>query len=577
MTPRIKLFTLAVLLCATAVVGWSLYQRAASTAARPPAQLMPEGALLCIEAKDFAGLLHDWNSSPEKAQWVKSDNYAVFSNSRLFLRLSKASDEFAAAAGIPPDMNFLGQAAGQESALAVYDIGELQFLYVTRLPAGSSFLQSPLWQSRNKFQTRTAGGIQFFTRSNQESSRTVAFAVVGDYLVLGTRDDLVAGALELYSGSKGRTMAQEGWYTQALAAAPKDPGDLRMVLHMEKVAVTPHFRTYWIQQNITQMQGYLSAVSDLYREGVTYREERVMLAKKPSEDDAALTQAAQSVSALLPFVPKEYGFYQAHATNPKDSLAVLQQKILAPTFGAAAAEKLAPQVQLGSGETGSGSDLETRIDVEQSPRTANESSAAGLLKQLEAASPQALLVLQGARKNNDGVLLNIPTVMVLTASGNWDLAGVQKAIQDVIAPGMTASGLGLQWRETKDAGGYFELDGLYPVQIAVRGKTLYVSNRTDMLSSVLQTKPAAAPVQQVSYAAGFSHARERQNFYDLTTVADRSAVAARSSGSQQREPQFFSDNLGSFSRSFARVASEEIVTRQTKDRMQQTVTYHWSQ
>ena len=576
MNPRIRVFALALLLCATAVVGWSLYQRAASAAA-PPTQLMPEGALLCIEAKDFAGLLHDWSSSPEKAQWVKSDNYAVFSNSRLFLRLSKASDEFKAAAGISPDMNFLGQAAGQESALAVYDIGELHFLYVTRLPAGSSFLQSPLWQSRNKFQTRTAGGIQFFTRSDQESSRTVAFSVAGDYLVLGTRDDLVAGALELYSGTKGRTMAQESWYTQALASAPKNPGDLRMVLHMEKVAVTPHFRTYWIQQNITQMQGYLSAVSDLYREGATYREERVMLAKKPAEDDAAFTQAAQSVSGLLPLVPREYGFYQARATDAKGSLAVLQQKILAPTFGAAVAEKLAPQVQLGSGEIGTGSDLETRIDVEQAPRTANESSAAGLLKQLEAASPQALLVLQGARKNKDGVLLNIPTVMVLSASGNWDLAGVQKAMQDVIAPGMTASSLGLQWREIRDAGGYYDLDGLYPVQIAVRGKLLYVSNQAEMLSSVLQTKPAASPAQQVSYAAGFNHARERQSFYDLTTVADQSAVAARSNGSQQREPQFFSDNVSSFSRSFARVAAEEVVGRQTKNRMQQTVTYHWSQ
>src|SRR5258708_10444050 len=170
------------------------------------------------------------------------------------------------------------------------------------------------------------------------------------------------------------------------------------------------------------MQGYLSAVSDLYREGATYREERVMLAKKPAEDDAAFTQAAQSVSGLLPLVPREYGFYQARATDGKGSLAVLQQKILAPTFGAAVAERLAPQVQLGSGEIGTGSDLETRIPVEQAPRTANESSAAGLLKQLEAASPQALLVLQGARRSKHGVLLNIPTVLVLPVSNISDLA-----------------------------------------------------------------------------------------------------------------------------------------------------------
>ena len=99
----------------------------------------------------------------------------MFSNSRLFLRLSKASDEFAAAAGVPADMGFLNQAAGKESAIAIYDIGELQFLYVTHLSSGN-FLQSTLWQSRNKFQSRTAAGAQFFTRSDPDSSRVVAFA-----------------------------------------------------------------------------------------------------------------------------------------------------------------------------------------------------------------------------------------------------------------------------------------------------------------------------------------------------------------------------------------------------------------
>jgi hypothetical protein len=573
MNTRRKLSAIVALgLCAFAVLGWGLYQRQTSLA-RPLGQMVPEGALVYIESKDFAGLLQDWNSSPEKAQWIKSDNYSVFSNSRLFLRLSKASDEFAAAAGVPADMGFMNRAAGKESAIAIYDIGELQFLYVTHLSSGS-FLQSTLWQSRNKFQSRTVAGAQFFTRSDPESSRVVAFAVAGDYLILGTREDLVAGALELYSGSKGHNLTQEGWYTQALAAAPPASGDLRMVLHMEKVAVTPHFRTYWLPQNITQMQGYSAAVSDLYREGAVYREERVLLPKKQNDDEAAITQSAQAVTALLPLVPQDFGFYQARSTDAKGSLAVLQEKILAPHFGAAATEKLAPQVQLTSGETGSGSDLETRIDVEQTPRVTNESATAGLQKQLESASPQALLVVQGARKNKDGVLLSIPTVMVIAANANWDVTAMQKAIQDVIAPGLTASRLGLQWREVKEGGGYFELEGLYQVQMAVRGKLLYIANNADALSAVLLTKPGVAPAQPVSYAAGFSHTRERQNFYAFSSLADRSSTTAGTSG--VREPQFFSENIGSFSRTFARLDSEDIVTRETKDRIQQTVTYRWS-
>lgn len=101
MRSKMRLSLVAMLaLCITGAVGWTLYQGPAG-AARPLDQLVPEGALLYIEARDFAGLMKDWNASPEKAQWLKSDDYRVFSNSRLFLRLSKASDEFAVAAAFP--------------------------------------------------------------------------------------------------------------------------------------------------------------------------------------------------------------------------------------------------------------------------------------------------------------------------------------------------------------------------------------------------------------------------------------------------------------------------------------------
>jgi hypothetical protein len=138
----------------------------------------------------------------------------------------------------------------------------------------------------------------------------------------------------------------------------------------------------------------------------------------------------------------------------------------------------------------------------------------------------------------------------------------------MLAPGLTASRLGLEWREVKEAGGYYELDGLSPVQMAVRGKIFFLANDAALLSSVLQTRnqPLAQPA---SYSAGFSHSRERQNFYKFSSLVDQRSRAT------DAEPQFFSQNMASFSRAFAKLDSEEIITRQTKDRNQQTVTYRW--
>ena len=148
-------------------VSWAAFQ---NVPAEEPAfsRYCPAGALLYLQAKDFSSLLSDWNSSPQKQDWVKSADYEVFSNSRLLLRLKQASDQFTAAAGLPPDANFLKQMAGRQSALAIYDIGKLQILYITQLSAGGA-AQSALWQTRSKFEARNAGGVTFFFRRDPQS------------------------------------------------------------------------------------------------------------------------------------------------------------------------------------------------------------------------------------------------------------------------------------------------------------------------------------------------------------------------------------------------------------------------
>ena len=50
-------------------------------------------------------------------------------------------------------------------------------------------------------------------------------------------------------------------------------GDLRMVLNLDKIVPSPYFRSYWVQQNVTDMRAYTAAVSDLFRSKQEYREE----------------------------------------------------------------------------------------------------------------------------------------------------------------------------------------------------------------------------------------------------------------------------------------------------------------
>ena len=138
-------------LIATACLGvsWGAYQATTSRPEPALSRYFPSGALLYLQAKDFSSLLSAWDNSDENRLWLKSNNYEVFSRSRLFLRLKDANTEFSKAAGVPTDANLLRQVAGKQSALAIFDIGKLEFLYITRLPSASS-MQSALWQTRSK-------------------------------------------------------------------------------------------------------------------------------------------------------------------------------------------------------------------------------------------------------------------------------------------------------------------------------------------------------------------------------------------------------------------------------------------
>jgi len=565
----IFLLSFTALFCAGVV--WAAYQ-AAAPSGTPLSKYIPAGPLLYLEAKDLSALLADWNSSPQKKRWVESSNYEVFSRSRLFLRLHAAGDQFAAAAGLPPDMNFFSQVAGTRSAVALYDIGNLQFLYITYLPSAQS-MQTTLWQTRAKFEPRSAGGVNFYVRRDAESQREVAFAVSGDYFLLATREDLLAGALQLMSGSQNRTVEREQWWAQSVASAGA-PGDLRMVLNLEKIVPSPYFRTYWVQQNITDLTQYSAAVSDLFRSDQQYREERVLLRKAPPTA-ASSADGLEAAADLVRLAPDSAGFYEAKAHPSADScLDLLGTKLLAPHLGPVRPSQIAPQVQLTSGETGLASDLETRIDQPAVQRPVTSQNTTALKELLDKTQLLASLQVQSTEREKAGVFVRIHSAVVLAASSGWDEASIQSALAEFVRPGLTASQLGVTWQQKS---GYQEFDGLWPLLASVRGKYLLVSDDPNLITAILSNFNRKSDVKPAVFVAGLNHSREQANFARFSDLVDRPNLVQSHAPGMERQPQFFSENLASLSSTLAGVSAERIRVRTEGDRILQTVTYEWSQ
>ncbi|HXE89454.1 MAG TPA: hypothetical protein VNK82_00670 [Terriglobales bacterium] len=557
-------------LLALVVAAAALYQT--TPAERPLADSMPPGALLVLEARDFSAVLADWNQSKEKELWLAGDNYKVFSRSRLFLRLKEAVGEFGSAAGLAPDMALVQSVAGSESAVAIYDIGKLEFLYITRMPAARAF-ESVLWRKRADFEPRKVADFEYFVRADPESRRVVAFAAADDHLLLATREDLLTGALQRMAGLSGSSAAREAWYERAVGLAG-DRGDLRLVMNLETLARSPHFRSYWIQQNISEIREFAAGVSDLHRSPEEYHEERVLIPRNPGEPGAPAGETT-ALAEVLRLAPEDAGLYRAWASpSTEQALELLERKVLAPRTGSGPASKEAPAVTLGEGVSGSESDLETRID-EAPPATAGGAfSPQALRRMLDSVQLRALLSVQSSVVEKDSGFVGNRSVIVLLGESEWKAEAARDALRETVEGLWTTSHLGAAWVERRDGGeSYHALDGLTRLAVAASGRLLLVSDSPEMLVSVLRRASTASAPTDAVYAAGFRHGRENENFARMMRWMDYPAIHAESGDAESRPPRFFSENIASLSQALARVESATVVRRRSAAAVRESVRY----
>lgn len=200
-----KLLWITAGLLSLATLAWMQVNQATQP---PLASLMPAGPMIYLEARDFHTLLDEWNRSATKNSWLASANYKVFANSNLLQKLTGLYQEYGKVTGFLPGLPGALEIAGGESALGLYDLREQQFVYITRVEE-SRLTKSQLWAMREKFTTRQTSGISFWVRRDDVSNRTVAFAFTNGWLVLATRDDLMATTLALIARQPGSSLAQE--------------------------------------------------------------------------------------------------------------------------------------------------------------------------------------------------------------------------------------------------------------------------------------------------------------------------------------------------------------------------------
>ena len=558
---KIAVLLAALLLCTAGFV----FLQTAPPPAPKLAAMMPGGALLYLEAPDFGRLLRDWDTSKVKADWLESANYEVFSRSNLFTKLQEVYSQYGEASGFLPGLKSVIEMAGTDSALALYGIRDVEFLYVSRI-SDADLMKSQLWAVRDKFQQRQAGGVPFYLRSDAASKRTVAFAFVKGYLLLATRDDLVAQALELLAGGANPCIANDRWYRDSTAAA-STPGELRLVMNLDALVASDSFRSYWVQRNASTVRRYWAGVADVKRTTGNITESRVFLRKPDTAEPAPADAGGAAVSSLLSLVPPEAGLYRAwRAGEPSETASLIVQKLIAPQPERWRDGRDAPVAVSPDSRAGSEADLETRIDEQPLPPDAGTSgSVAAMRVMIEKSGGRALLLVQSSAPAA-GAFVRLPSVIVLENAGDWDIDSVRSSLATAAGKLWTTSQLGAGWVSGTSGRHTVErLDGLGTLVFAVRGRLLFLGSDLRLLTAVLDQAGTSPANAALTYAAGFRHLREQENYQRVMAALDFPASGTA--------PAFFSGNIASLSRVLSSVAEVRVTEEQKGMATFQTVLY----
>ena len=552
---RIRFVAPAIML-GLAVTAW------VQTTAPPLPAVFPAGALLTVEAQDFGRQWADWQGSAEKTAWLASENYAVFSRSKLFIRLKQAQDEITAAAGLPTlDTAALVTAiAGERSALAIYDIGELRFLYATEMTRANA-IRNALWQARADFELRGAAGQEFFVRRSAETGRELAFAATDDRFLLSTSAELLAGALERINGADEPSVVSEAWYSDAVAES-SGRGDVRLVYNLRTLVRTPYFRSYWVHQNITELSAFRAGLVDIDRGAGEISERRVLLRAEPMP-------AAEGAPAaeLLRLAPDSAGFVRASAKpSPEDAITLLREKLLAPNRSGGGRYDYAPNLPSGAGVAGSESQLETRID-QPPPQLQRAEFDGGPLGGLFAAQglQAALLVHQGGA---DGPWPSHTAAVALQSDADWPAGETLAEIARSASGLWTVAGIGASWAQD---GEVYQMTGLKPLFAVVDGPLLVLADDRALLTAILARRLQPAVESQAAMIAEWRRAGLHGPFEALFARLEH--LSSGGYGGPGRQPYLFSENIASFSEALGRVDSMRMERVERADQRRETVVY----
>lgn len=614
----------AKLIILIAVAMFALSHRSDGQQARPLndqlrlSGAMPRGALVYVQARDLSSLMKTWLASPVRTKFYDSASFKAFSEAHVYLKLQSRRQDIEKAIGVGVDESRLAELAGGPSAAAIYNIGNIEVIFVTELARERAIITS-LFKQIPQFQERSSDGGPYYVREvatdGGRLNQQFCFAYAGGKLVVTTTEGLMIRSLAAIKQNGSDSLLAD-----VMATAEKARGfsanEVTMWLDQAKLNQAQLFRSYWIYRNINQskdssgasepLANIESGLIDLRITPQGLGERRWFVMKGESKRGVLSNEQA---NGLLRFGHPSAQLVELRAMS--DSRSSLNAAVSEALFGklpdaASISNQLTDRSDSGD-DSGSRSErysrLDNRFDIdvddEQAPVKAREESEVSSQKTtttgstfeksfdsiVAAVSPAGYseLVRSKVEAGRPFVRFERALVIEMKDGATIDRSAIERAVIDELRTRFVIAGVDprLAWQD--EAGVRFVAQSLLEqgAAYAISGKYLVLSSSREFVKDILQfsaTPPAASAALDgtTEYFALVRVGNAKPVFDSLMNKLDGKTAtrAATQSDDETEEVNFFSDNLSSFIA--ASSVREMRVRRETADGvMIERVAYTW--
>jgi hypothetical protein len=555
---------------------------------------LPRGALVYAQFENLPELINLWEQSQLKERYLSSTNYQQLQHRHLAMKLISRWEEFNNALGFSLDLAAIGSSTDGASAVAIYDIGQLDVLFVAPISEEKVAL-TQFFKSKDQFEEReTEDGTPYYSQTVEadrgRQKQVLAFATVNGRFLLGTNEKLFLRAIANIKSRATKDSIAEDPTFKALSRKVK-PHFATIWVDQSRLNADYYFKHYWLMQNADELKTIRAGIFDLERQESKWIERREFLttmAGVRSNSDVSVTELRRLYSRTpddAPFVR-----FRSLVNNSNLSGQIIRDTLFdSPveqdnntrswSWDSYSSDDFYPVSDYDYDTYDRYSNLDDnydktiddsydarvseRVEPGRNPMAAEleRQFITGLQNVLNPARPSAVAVATSPHATKGPLFVEFRKVAIFNLQSPGNLR--RDLLEQTIAQGaqgrltVVNSGSQPKWEDRSDAGLAWRSLHLpmlgWEICYAVKDNMLIISNSTELMKGVLESRQQSS----VSVTGGVDELtiirfdRRKESFDDVVDVLDADAIKRReqAGNADQNSPkgsqEFFSGNISS--------------------------------